>query len=85
MVSLRGRIVLLRHQLQQYECGATVNSLTSFDTLLSWLRGMSRAPRVSLLRQGIAFVAGFLTFQGFPEFKPNLTPKQVIQAHSFGG
>ena len=77
--------MLLRRQILLYECGATVNSLTSFDTLLSWLRGMSRVPEPSLHRQGLAFAAGFLTFQGFPEFKPNLTPKQVIQARSFGG
>lgn len=28
---------------------------------------------------------GRLAFAGHPEFRPNLTPKQVIQAGSFGG
>jgi hypothetical protein len=28
---------------------------------------------------------GRLVFEGFPDFRPNLTPKQVIQAGSFGG
>ena len=41
--------------------------------------------RQRLKQACMLLVAGFLTFQGFPEFKPNLTPKQVIQAHSFGG
>jgi hypothetical protein len=28
---------------------------------------------------------GRLVFDNFPAFRPNLTPKQVIQAGSFGG
>ena len=28
---------------------------------------------------------GHLVFPDFPEFKPNLTPKQIIQMGSFGG
>ena len=28
---------------------------------------------------------GRLVFPGFPDFRPNLTPKQVIRAGSFGG
>ena len=46
-----------------------------------------RASMASLLRPNDMHhcAAGLLTFPGFPVFKPNLTPKQVIQAHSFGG
>jgi len=29
--------------------------------------------------------AGELTFDGFPDFRPRLTPRQVIAAGSFGG
>ncbi|KAK9809387.1 hypothetical protein WJX73_000283 [Symbiochloris irregularis] len=55
-------------------------------------------PKAFLMKEGSSLVAtsvdlkegkrnkdGFLVFDGHPEFKPNLTPKQVIQAGSFGG
>ena len=37
------------------------------------------------LKEGKRNKAGLLVFEGYPDFHPNLTPKQVIQAGSFGG